>query len=73
MKMESYTLYFPTNVFKISFQDSELMLANFMSVLDKTLMFCGHAVIQAPHRLQKSKLVTALPSTMLTALHGQTS
>ena len=73
MKMESETLYFPTKVFKISFQDSELILFNFMSVLFKTLIFCGHAVIQAPHKLQKSKLVTALPSTMLTALHGQTS
>ena len=73
MKMESQTLYFPINEFKISFQDSELMLSNFIEVRDTTLMFCGHAVTQAPHKLQNSKSVTAFPSTMVTALHGHTS
>ena len=42
-------------------------------VLDKILISCGHTVTQAPHKLQKSKLVSALPSTISTALHGQTS
>lgn len=74
MKMESFTLYFPTNkVFNISFQDSELILFNFISVLERILISCGHAVIQAPQRLQKSKLVCDFPSTISTALHGQTS
>ena len=72
--MESETLYFPLNiVFKISFQDSELIFCNFIAVLVKTLRSCGHAVTQAPHKLQKSKLVTDFPSTIVTALHGHTS
>ena len=40
MKMESETLYFPTNkLLKISFHETELMLVNFIAVLDKTLIF----------------------------------
>ena len=74
MKNESFTLYFPTNkVFKISFHDSELILFNFIAVLDNTLIFCGHAVTQAPHKLQKSRSVTDFPSTIVTALQGHTS
>ena len=66
--------YFPTSKeSKISLQDLELILFNFIAVLDTALIFCGHAVTQAPHKLQKSKLVNALPSTISTALHGQTS
>ena len=74
MKMESETLYFPPKTeFKISDHDSELILVNFIPVLVKILISCGHADTQAPHKLQKSKLVTDFPSTILTALHGQTS
>ena len=74
MKMESETIYFPANNLpNISFQDSELILVNFIPVLVKTLIFCGHAVTQAPHKLQKSKLVTDFPSTIETALQGHTS
>ena len=72
--MESKTLYFPFIIeLKISFQDSELILSNFIAVLVKTLRSCGHAVTQAPHKLQKSKLVTDFPSTIVTALQGHTS
>ena len=73
MKMERYPLYFPIKVFNISFHDPELILFNFIDVLDNSLIFCGHAVTQAPHKLQKSRLVTDFPSTISTALHGQTS
>ncbi len=74
MKMESESLYFPTNkVFKISFHESELILSNFIAVRDTTLTSCGHAVTQALHKLQKSKLVTDFPSMISTALHGHTS
>jgi len=74
MKNESITLYFPTNkLSNISFHDSELTLFNFIAVLDTTLIFCGHAFTQAPHKLQKSRLVTDFPSTISTALHGHTS
>ena len=72
--MERIPLYFPTNnESSISFHESEVIFFNFMSVLDKTLISCGHANTQAPHKLQKSRLVTDFPSTISTALHGHTS
>ena len=72
--MESQTLYFPSiKVLKISLQDSELIFSNFIPVLVKTLKSCGHAVTQAPHKLQKSRLVTDFPSIIVTALQGHTS
>ena len=68
------TIYFPArSEFKISLHDSELILFSFIDVLDTTLISCGHAVTQAPHKLQKSRLVTDFPSTISTALHGHTS
>lgn len=70
---EKKLIYFPIKPFNISFHDSELIFPNFMEVLDTTLMFCGHAVTQAPHRLQYVRSVTDFPSTIVTALHGHTS
>lgn len=65
--------YFKIILPRISFHESELMLASFIEVLERTLMPCGQAPMQAPHRLQKSRLVDAFASMIDTALHGHTS
>ena len=74
LEQYDWRCYLPaSNESKISPHDLELMFESFMEVLDTTLMSCGHALTQAPQRLQKSRLVTDLPSTISTALHGHTS
>lgn len=66
--------HLPANkVSKISFHDLEVILFSLIDDLVNTLIFCGHAPTQAPHKLQKSKLVTDFPSTISTASHGHTS